>query len=85
MNRRKEREEERQREAREALDRIHGDSETVGSSSFVRVAKHAQDHFTADDKQGEKDPVEIWGSRIGRAGGLLFALALVLYLVVTYF
>ena len=84
MNRREERDEERRREAQSALDRVQSDSETVGSSSFARVARRTRDHFAAEDKQAGNDPIEVWGSRIGRAAGLLFALALVVYLAATY-
>ncbi|PTW59077.1 hypothetical protein C8N35_108113 [Breoghania corrubedonensis] len=84
MNRREERDEERRREAQSALGRVESDSETVGSSSFARVARQTRDHFAAHDKQGESDRIEVWGSRIGRAAGLIFTVALVIYLALAY-
>ena len=84
MNRREEQDEERRREAQRTLDRAGRDSETVGASSFARVARRTRDHFAASDKHAEHDPVEIWGSRVGRAAGLVFAVALVIYLAATY-
>ncbi|WP_321334025.1 hypothetical protein [Breoghania sp.] len=75
----------REREAQQALERVQGDSETLGTSSFTRVAERTRDHFSARDKQAEDDPIEVWGTRIGRGLGFVFAIALVIYLVATYF
>ncbi len=75
---------ERKREdALRALDRVEAESETIGSSSFVRMARQAQNHFGAADKDG-LDAAEIWGTRIGRTAGLIFAIGLLIYLIVTY-
>lgn len=75
--------EERMREARRALEAVDRDSETIGRSAFVRAADKARGHFMARDK-AEEDTIELWGSRIGRLAGLAFAIALVIYLAVTY-
>jgi hypothetical protein len=67
--------EERRREAREALDRVARDSETVGTSSLARVGQRLSAHFSAKDAIGEAgggtDPAELWGRRIGRALSLI--------------
>ena len=70
-------------EAKEALERVARDSETVGTSSLARVGERVSDHFAARDAlgagdRGETDPIELWGRRIGRG------LSLVGVVVLTY-
>ncbi len=75
---------ERQREdALRSLDRVGAESETIAGSTFVRMADRAKGHMSAADKN-EDDHIEVWGTRIGRGAGLVFAIGLVIYLVVTY-
>lgn len=76
-----------EREAREALERVRRDSETVGSSALARMGNRARDHFGARDAEGEAegggtDPVELWGRRIGRALSLVGVVILALWLLV---
>ncbi len=64
--------EDRQREAREALERVARDSETLGTSSMARIGQRVGGHFRGDDaigaaEGGGTDPAELWGRRIGRA------------------
>ncbi|QDG75439.1 hypothetical protein [Labrenzia sp. PHM005] len=73
----------RRDDALKAIDRVQSESETVGTSSFVRMAERAKDHMSAADKDDD-DHIEVWGTRIGRGLGLIFAVCLVIYLVVTY-
>jgi ferric-dicitrate binding protein FerR (iron transport regulator) len=80
-------EEERQREAREALERVSRDSETAGSSALARMSQRAQDHFSARDAEGssdngETDPIELWGRRIGRGLSVIGVVVLGLWLLV---
>lgn len=80
-------EEERQREAREALERVGRDSETAGSSALARMSQRAQDHFSARDAKGASeggvtDPIELWGRRIGRSLSLVGVVVLGLWLLV---
>ncbi len=70
-------------EALQALDRVQAESETITGSTFVRMAERAKGHMSASDKE-EDDRIEVWGTRIGRAAGLVFAIGLVIYLVITY-
>ncbi len=74
----------REREAREALERVARESETIGSSSLGRIGRRIGDHFSARDAVGEvegaTDPIELWGRRIGRALSLIGAVVLA-YLV----
>lgn len=77
------RDEQRAREAREALARVARDTETLGTSSAARAAsagaKRMADHFAARDAQGADgaaDPVEVWGRRIGRGLSLIGVIVL---------
>lgn len=72
-----------QRDALQALDRVEAESETVAGSTFVRMAQRAQNHFGAADRE-EQDSIEVWGTRIGRAAALVFAVGLLIYLAITY-
>jgi hypothetical protein len=80
-------EQEREREAREALERVRRDSETLGSSTLARVGRQAQDHFGGRDalgasEDGGTDPAELWGRRIGRALSVVGVVVLALWLLV---
>ena len=71
----------RDRESREALERVRRDSETLGASSLARVGQRAADHFSGRDaigaaEGGGTDPIELWGRRVGRALSAVLALAL---------
>lgn len=78
-----ERFERRREEALHTLDRVGAESETLAGSTFVRMAERARGHMSADDRP-QDDPIEVWGTRIGRGLGVIFAIGLVIYLVVTY-
>ena len=69
-------------ESREALERVRRDTETVGSSSLARIGQRPADHFAGRDAEGagpdgETDPIEVLGRRIGRALSAVLALGLV--------
>ncbi|MET1415997.1 hypothetical protein ABVF61_27250 [Roseibium sp. HPY-6] len=70
-------------EALRSLDRVQAESETIVGSTFVRMADRAKSHLSAADKD-EDDQIEVWGTRIGRGAGVIFAIGLVIYLAVTY-
>jgi hypothetical protein len=77
----------RDREAREALERVQRDSETLGSSALARMGRRAGDHFGGKDavgsaEDGRTDPVELWGRRIGRGLSLVGVVILGLWLLV---
>ena len=74
----------REDEAQEILRRIERESETVGTSSLARTVEKARDHFAGRD-QDQNDPVEIWGTRIGRSLSLIAFIVLAIYLYNTYF
>ncbi len=73
-NARDEAEARRAREAREAL-RGAEQGEIAGSSAFARAANH----MSAGDRDAD-DPIEVWGTRIGRGLALVFAIGLVVWL-----
>lgn len=75
--------EEQREEALRTIDRAQAESETITGSTFVRMADRAKGHLSAADKD-EEDRIEVWGTRIGRIAGAIFAVGLVIYLVVTY-
>lgn len=80
-------EQDREREAREALERVRRETETVGSSALARMSRRAQDHFGGRDAMGSAegggtDPIELWGRRIGRALSLVGVVVLALWLLV---
>ncbi len=70
-------------ESRRILDRIDQESETIGTSSLARTAEKTRDHFMGNE-QGEDDPIEIWGKRIGRILSLIAVVVLIIYLYNTY-
>ena len=70
----------RQQEAKQTLARVDAEGETLGTSSFARTANKAKDHLGASDMNPD-DPIEVWGTRIGRIGAALFAIILVLWLI----
>ncbi len=78
-------EDDRQKQSREALERVARDSETIGSSALARSARRVSDHFAAKDaigvgEGGTTDPAELWGRRIGRTLSLLGVVALTYWL-----
>jgi hypothetical protein len=75
----------REQEARNALERVRRDSETIGGSSLARATKHLGDHFSGHDAArknpaGDTDPIEVWGRRIGRALSLIGVVGLTYWL-----
>lgn len=84
MSKRKADQDAKQREALRALDRVQAESETIAGSTFVRMADRAQKHMSAADKDVD-DPIEVWGTRIGRGAGVVFAIGLAIYIFATYF
>ena len=76
------REQDQEKEAKAALERVARDSETIGASSLARMGRRVGDHFAgrdAIDAEGA-DPVEVWGRRIGRALSLVGVVALAWWL-----
>ena len=74
----------RERETREALERVARDSETIGSSSLARAGRRLSGHFSAQDAignaEGGTDPIELWGRRIGRVLSLIGVVVLAYFL-----
>jgi hypothetical protein len=63
-------------ESRRILNRVGAEAEATMAQ---RVKRRVSDHMAARDAP-EDDWVEVWGSRIGRAFGVVFFLGLVVWL-----
>ncbi len=70
----------RQLEAERSLKRVDMDSEAIGTSTLARAAGRAKSHLDGSDVD-PNDPIEVWGTRIGRSAGAIFAIILVLWLI----
>lgn len=68
------------RESRRILDRVAQETDPAGASFVARKTRDMRDHVTATDAD-RSDPIEVWGTRIGRILGLLLALGLMVWLV----
>jgi hypothetical protein len=82
-----ERDEARRREALDALEKLRRDRAPLAGSGLADAARRAARHFAAADAvgpDGARDPIELWGRRIGRALSLLAVIALSIYLYLTY-
>ncbi|MER9331036.1 hypothetical protein NKJ26_10750 [Mesorhizobium sp. M0152] len=68
------------KESRRILERIARETDPADSSFVTRTAKGMRDHVAAADAD-RSDPIEVWGTRLGRILGLLLALGLMVWLV----
>ncbi|BCG85155.1 hypothetical protein MesoLj113c_12650 [Mesorhizobium sp. 113-3-9] len=68
------------RESRRILERVAQETDPAGASFVARTTKGMRDHVAAADAD-RTDPIEVWGTRIGRILGLLLALGLMVWLV----
>lgn len=64
-------------ESRRIINRVGAETE---ASMVQRAKRRVTDHMAARDAP-EDDWVELWGSRIGRALGVVFFLGLIVWLV----
>jgi len=72
-------------EAKRILDRVHRESETVGTSSMARTTEQFKKHVAGMDGNAEDDdPIEVLGKRIGRSLGWIAVVLLIIYLLNTY-
>jgi hypothetical protein len=81
------RDEARRREALDTLDRLRRDRAPLAGSGLADAARRAARHFAGADAvgpDGARDPIELWGRRIGRALSLLVVIVLSIYLYLTY-
>jgi hypothetical protein len=81
------RDEARRREAVETLEKLKRDRAPLAGSSLADAARRAVRHFAAADAigpDGARDPIELWGRRVGRALSLLAVIVLSIYLYFTY-
>ncbi|RWL39449.1 hypothetical protein EN852_019410 [Mesorhizobium sp. M2E.F.Ca.ET.209.01.1.1] len=66
-------------ESRRILERVQQET-SPGASFIARAAKDARDRVTAADTD-RADPIEYWGTRIGRTLGFVIAIGLLAWLV----
>jgi len=83
QNRQRNKDNERQREARRILNRVERESEQVGTSAMARSANKVRDHFLGVE-QPKDDKIEVIGKRIARALAMVVFIALAVSLVYTY-
>ena len=74
---------EQEKEARRILKQIAGETEPTGNSYIGRGLGRARDHFAADDADS-RDPIEVWGTRIGRALGVAIVIGMLVWLIFTF-
>jgi hypothetical protein len=67
-------------ESRRIIERIAREADSSGASFIARTAKGARDHLAAADAD-RCDPIEMWGTRIGRVLGLVLMAGLMIWLV----
>jgi len=67
-------------ESRRILERVARETAPGGASFIVCTAKDARDHVTAAGTD-RADPIEYWGTRIGRTLGFFIAIGLLVWLV----
>jgi hypothetical protein len=82
-----EHDEARRREALDALEQLRRERAPLAGSGLADAARRAARHFAAADAigpHGARDPIELWGRRIGRVLSLLAVIALSIYLYLTY-
>lgn len=81
------RNEETRRAALTDLQRLREEGAEIGGA-LSAMAKRTASHFAGQDNGldggTERDPIELWGKRIGRGLSLIGFVALAIYLYVTY-
>ena len=81
------RDEAHRREAIDTLENLKRDRAPLVGSGLADAARRAAQHFAAADAvgpDGARDPIELWGRRVGRTLSLLAVIALSIYLYFTY-
>jgi hypothetical protein len=74
------RNEDKERAARKTLHELRHEGAEIGGAVSA-MAKRTATHFAGDN---ERDPIELWGKRIGRTLSLIGFVALAIYLYMTY-
>ncbi|RCW84266.1 hypothetical protein [Phyllobacterium bourgognense] len=63
-------------ESRRIIERINRESASQGTT----IVERTKDHFSAGDADSA-DPIEVWGTRIGRFLGLLVLIAMIIWVI----
>lgn len=72
--------EERAAQSRRILERVEQENASLGGGWLSSRVSRARNHFTGADKAGD-DPIEVWGTRIGRIVGFVIFLGLVVIFI----
>eukprot|EP01132_Coremiostelium_polycephalum_P001751 gene1751-2173_t len=67
-------------ESARILERVNHESNAGSGTVIDRTVARTKGHFAAQDADAS-DPIEIWGTRIGRFLGLLVLLAMFIWLI----
>jgi len=71
---------ERRAESRNILDRVAREAGSDASTFLGGTARRAREHVAAQDADHD-DRIELWGTRIGRALGLVMMIGLFVWLI----
>ena len=69
-----------EQESRRILERVARETAPGSTPFVVRAAKDMRDRVTAADAD-RSDPIEYWGTRIGRTLGFIIAIGMLAWLV----
>lgn len=61
------------------LNRVQRESDVVGASALARTADKARAHMAGEDAD-QTDPIEVWGTRIGRGLAVIGFIVLAIWL-----
>lgn len=61
------------------LKRVQRESDVVGASALARTADKARAHMAGEDAD-QSDPIEVWGTRIGRGLAVIGFIVLAIWL-----
>lgn len=73
-------EDDQTRQAKRDLERLGEEGGLLNAPKMKPRSKSVKGHFMADDAD-QSDPIEVWGSRIGRILSLIAVAALLVWLV----
>jgi hypothetical protein len=69
------------RESRRILDRVSREAEAGAPAILSQTARKIRDHVSTVNAE-QSDPIDYWGTRIGRGLGLVITVALIVGLVI---
>jgi len=70
-----------ERESKRILERVSREAESGARSTVDHAVQRARDHVSDADVD-QRDPIEYWGTRIGRVLGIVVAVGLIVWLTI---